>query len=41
MGRAHSLLVATVLGFAGIAAFIGYAIWQEDAWLARSPSSCC
>ncbi len=33
MGRAHSLLVATVLGFAGIAAFIGYAIWQEDAWL--------
>jgi Zn-dependent protease/DNA-directed RNA polymerase subunit RPC12/RpoP len=33
MGRAHSLLVATVLGFVGIAAFIGYAIWQQDAWL--------
>jgi len=33
MGRAHSLLVATVLGFVGIAAFIGYAFWQQDVWL--------
>ncbi len=33
MGRAHSLLVATVLGFVGIAAFIGLAFWMHDAWL--------
>ncbi|MGA2355978.1 MAG: site-2 protease family protein [Terriglobales bacterium] len=33
MGRGRSLLVATVLGFVGIAAFIGYAILKSDAWL--------
>ena len=33
MGRARSLLVATVLGFLGIAAFIGRAIWTQDPWL--------
>ncbi len=33
MGRAHSLLVATVLGFIGIAAFIGYALLKSDIWL--------
>jgi len=33
MGRAHSLLVATVLGFLGIAAFIGLAFWRHDLWL--------
>lgn len=33
MGRARSLLVATVLGFAGIAAFIGYAILKGNVWL--------
>jgi len=33
MGRARSLLVATVLGFLGIAAFIGLAIWTHDLWL--------
>ena len=32
MGRARSLLVATVLGFVGIAAFIGLAIWTETLW---------
>jgi Zn-dependent protease len=34
MGRGRSLLVATVLGFVGVAAFIGLAIWEHDAWLA-------
>jgi Zn-dependent protease len=34
MGRARSLLVATVLGFVGIAAFIGLAIWTETPWYA-------
>jgi Zn-dependent protease len=33
MGRARSLLVATVLGFLGIVAFIGLAIWTHDLWL--------
>jgi len=33
MGSARSLLVATVLGFVGIAAFIGYAISTHDTWL--------
>ncbi len=33
MGRARSLLVATVLGFLGIAAFIGLAIYTHDLWL--------
>jgi Zn-dependent protease len=32
LGRARSLLVATVLGFVGIAAFIGLAIWTETPW---------
>jgi Zn-dependent protease len=34
IGRARSLLVATILGFVGVAAFIGLAIWVHDAWLA-------
>ncbi|MGB7149316.1 MAG: site-2 protease family protein [Terriglobales bacterium] len=33
MGRARSLLLATVLGIAGIAAFIGFAFWTHDIWL--------
>jgi Zn-dependent protease len=33
VGRARSLLVATVLGFIGIAAFLGLAIWTHDGWL--------
>jgi len=32
LGRARSLLVATVLGFVGVAAFIGLAIWTHSAW---------
>ena len=35
MGRARSLMVATILGFVGIAAFIGLAFWSRDL-LARS-----
>lgn len=33
-GRARSLMVATVLGFLGIAGFIGLAIWLQSSWLA-------
>jgi Zn-dependent protease len=33
LGRARSLLVATALGFLGIVAFIGLAIWTHDLWL--------
>ena len=32
-GRAHSLLIATVLGFIGIAGLISFAIWERDYWL--------
>jgi Zn-dependent protease len=32
MGRAHSLLVATVLGFIGVAGFIGLAVWARSVW---------
>jgi len=33
LGRARSLMVATILGFAGIVAFIGLAFWMHDSWL--------
>ena len=33
LGRARSLLVATVLGLIGVAGFIGLALWQQDVWL--------
>jgi Zn-dependent protease len=33
LGRARSLMAATVLGFIGIAGFIGLAIWLQSAWL--------
>jgi len=33
LGRARSLLVATILGFVGVIAFIGLAIWKESLWL--------
>ncbi len=33
LGRARSLMVATVLGFVGVAAFIGVALWSRDLWL--------
>jgi len=33
LGRARSLMVATILGFVGIAAFFGFALWARDSWL--------
>jgi Zn-dependent protease len=33
LGRARSLMAATVLGFFGIAGFIGLAIWLQSPWL--------
>jgi len=33
MGRARSLMVATILGFIGVAAFIGLAILRQSSWL--------
>lgn len=33
VGRARSLMVATVLGLIGVAAFIGLALWQQNLWL--------
>ena len=33
IGRARSLMAATVIGLLGVAGFIGLAIWQQDAWL--------
>ena len=33
LGRARSLMVATVLGFFGVVAFIGLALWVHSAWL--------
>jgi Zn-dependent protease len=32
MGRARSLMVATVIGLAGVAGFIGLAIWMQSVW---------
>lgn len=33
LGRARSLLVATVLGFVGVVAFIGIALWIGSIWI--------
>jgi len=33
LGRARSLMVATILGLIGVAAFIGLALWRQDLWL--------
>jgi len=33
LGRARSLMVATIVGFVGIAAFFGLALWSRDSWL--------
>jgi Zn-dependent protease len=33
LGRARSLMVATILGFVGIVGFIGLAFWARDTWL--------
>ena len=32
-GRAHSLLIATILGFIGIAGLIAFAVWAHSYWL--------
>ncbi len=32
LGRAHSLFVATIIGFIGVAAFIGLALWAQSLW---------
>jgi Zn-dependent protease len=32
IGRAHSLMVATILGLIGVAGFIGLALWQGSVW---------
>lgn len=32
MGRARSLMVATILGLIGVVGFIGLAIWQQSVW---------
>jgi Zn-dependent protease len=32
MGRARSLMVATILGFLGVAGFIGLAVWMHSLW---------
>jgi Zn-dependent protease len=34
LGRARSLMVATVLGFVGIAGMIGLAVWMRSVWTA-------
>ena len=33
VGRARSLMAATILGLFGVAAFIGLALWKQDLWL--------
>ena len=33
LGRARSLMVATILGLIGIVGFIGLAMWRQDVWL--------
>ena len=32
IGRAHSLMVATILGLVGVAGFIGLALWRGSLW---------
>lgn len=33
LGRARSLMVATILGFIGVVGFIGLAFWMQSVWL--------
>src|SRR6266568_2248603 len=33
LGRARSLMVATILGLIGVAGFIGLALWRQNLWL--------
>jgi DNA-directed RNA polymerase subunit RPC12/RpoP len=32
LGRARSLMIASVLGFVGVAGFIGLALWTQSVW---------
>jgi Zn-dependent protease len=32
LGRARSLMVATIIGFVGVAGLIGFALWAHDLW---------
>jgi DNA-directed RNA polymerase subunit RPC12/RpoP len=32
LGRARSLLVATILGLVGVVAFFGFAVWTQSVW---------
>ena len=34
LGRARSLMVATILGFVGVIGFLGLALWTRSVWLA-------
>src|ERR1039457_5982692 len=34
LGRARGLMVATILGFIGVAGFIGLAVWMRSVWTA-------
>jgi Zn-dependent protease/DNA-directed RNA polymerase subunit RPC12/RpoP len=33
LGRARSLMVATIIGLIGVAGFIGLGLWKQDVWL--------
>jgi Zn-dependent protease len=33
LGRARSLMAATIIGFVGVVGFIGLALWMRDVWL--------
>lgn len=33
MGKARSLLVASIIGFVGVAAVVGWAVWAQSVWL--------
>jgi Zn-dependent protease len=33
IGRARSLMAATIVGFAGVAALIAFAVWQQSVWI--------
>ena len=33
LGRARSLMAATVIGLIGVAGFVGLALWRRDVWL--------
>src|ERR1700751_2371309 len=33
LGRARSLMVATILGFIGVSGLIAFAVWQQSVWI--------